>query len=123
MVLPKLTIDLPRPFQMEGMIRKDDTLLHKAVREAVTNMIIHSDLMLNGILIENDPINDPIKLTERQSMILQNFRDDKTLTKESLCIKTGLSDATAKREIAYLKRIGVLKRIGSKKNGYWVVSK
>lgn len=212
MVLPKLTIDLPRPFQMEGMIRKDDTLQHKAVREAVTNMIIHSDLMLNGILriekyddrivltnpgllklpleqiyqggeskarnqrmqnmfrmigygenlgsgfplilnawnekhwikpelIEqpelmqvkltlffendplNDPINDPIKLTERQSMILQKFREDKTLTKESLCIKTGLSDATVKREIAYLKRIGVLKRIGSKKNGYWVVSK
>lgn len=208
MVLPKLTIDLPRPFQMEGMIRKDDTLQHKAVREAVTNMIIHSDLMLNGILriekyddrivltnsgllkhpleqiyqggeskarnqrmqnmfrmigygenlgsgfplilnawnekhwikpelieqpelmqikltlfFENDPINDPIKLTERQSMILQNFREDKTLTKEGLCIKTGLSDATAKREIAYLKRIGVLKRIGSKKNGYWVVGK
>lgn len=71
----------------------------------------------------NDPISDPIKLTERQSMILQNFREDKTLTKESLCVKTGLSDATAKREIAYLKRIGVLKRIGSKKNGYWVVSK
>ena len=46
MVLPKLTIDLPRPFQMEGIIRKDDTLQHKAVREAVTNMIIHSDLML-----------------------------------------------------------------------------
>ena len=212
MVLPKLTIDLPRPFQMEGIIRKDDTLQHKAVREAVTNMIIHSDLMLNGILrIEkfddrivltnpgllklpleqiyqggeskarnqrmqnmfrmigygenlgsgfplilnawnekhwikpelveqpelmqvkltlyfendpvNDPINDPIKLTERQSMILQNFREDKTLTKERLCIRTGLSDATAKREIAYLKRIGVLKRIGSKKNGYWVVGK
>lgn len=62
--------------------------------------------------------NAPIKLTERQSMILQKFREDNTLTKEGLCIKTGLSDATAKREIAYLKRIGVLRRIGSKKNGY-----
>ena len=50
LVLPKLTIDFPRPFQMEGIIRKDDTLQQKAVREAVTNMIIHSDLMLNGIL-------------------------------------------------------------------------
>ena len=53
--------------------------------------------------------NDLIKLTERQSMILQNFREDKTLTRESLCAKTGLSDATVKREVAYLKRIGVLK--------------
>ncbi|MBO5180601.1 MAG: HTH domain-containing protein [Paraprevotella sp.] len=42
-------------------------------------------------------------------MILQNFREDKTLTRESLCAKTGLSDATVKREVAYLKRIGVLK--------------
>ncbi|MDO5526864.1 MAG: hypothetical protein Q4F85_12360 [Prevotella sp.] len=75
------------------------------------------------LFFANDPITAPIKLTERQSMILQKNREDKTLTKESLCIKTGLSDATAKREIAYLKRIGVLKRIGSKKNGYWVVGK
>ena len=211
MVLPKLTIDLPRPFRMEGVIRKDDTLQHKAVREAVTNMIIHADLMLNGILriekyddrivltnpgllklpIEqiyqggeskarnqrmqnmfrmigygenlgsgfplilnawnekhwirpelveqpelmqvkltlyfendpvNDPVNDPIKLTDRQNMILQMFDEDKTLSRERLCEKTGLSDATIKREIAYLRRVGKLMRIGSKKTGYWSVN-
>ncbi|MCB6972109.1 MULTISPECIES: RNA-binding domain-containing protein [Butyricimonas] len=49
-VLPKLTKDLPRPFRMEGVIRKDDTPQHKAVREALTNAIIHADLMLNGVL-------------------------------------------------------------------------
>ena len=49
-VIPKLTSDLPRPFNMEGVLRKDDTLQAKAVREAVTNMIIHSDFMLNGTL-------------------------------------------------------------------------
>ena len=211
MVLPKLTIDLPRPFRMEGVIRKDDTLQHKAVREAVTNMIIHADLMLNGILriekyddrivltnpgllklpIEqiyqggeskarnqrmqnmfrmigygenlgsgfplilnawnekhwirpelveqpelmqvkltlyfendpvNDPVNDPIKLTDRQNMILQMFDEDKTLSRERLCEKTGLSDGTIKREIAYLKSIGKLKRIGSDKSGSWLVN-
>jgi predicted HTH transcriptional regulator len=35
---------------MEGIIRKDDTPQHKAVREALTNAIIHADFMLNGIL-------------------------------------------------------------------------
>ena len=50
MVIPKLTRDLPRPFSMDGVIRTDDTLQAKAVREAVTNMIIHSDFMLNGVL-------------------------------------------------------------------------
>lgn len=49
-VLPRLTKNLPRPFKMEGMERKDDTPQHKAVREALTNAIIHADLMINGIL-------------------------------------------------------------------------
>lgn len=49
-VIPRLTRDLPRPFKMEGVIRNDDTPQHKAVREAMTNAIIHADLMINGIL-------------------------------------------------------------------------
>jgi len=50
MVLPRLTRDLPRPFRMEGVVRKDDTPQHRAIREAFTNMIIHADMMLNGLL-------------------------------------------------------------------------
>lgn len=50
MVLPRLTRELPRPFKMQGIIRDDDTPQHKAVREAFTNMIIHGDLMMNGLL-------------------------------------------------------------------------
>lgn len=50
MVIPKLTRDLPHPFSMDGVVRKDDTLQAKAVREAVTNMVIHSDFMVNGVL-------------------------------------------------------------------------
>ena len=40
----------------------------------------------------NDPVNDPIKLTDRQNMILQMFDEDKTLSRERLCEKTGLSE-------------------------------
>lgn len=49
-VIPKLTRDLPHPFSMNGVVRKDDTLQAKAVREAVTNMVIHADFMVNGVL-------------------------------------------------------------------------
>ena len=49
-VLPRLVRELPHPFQMEGLQRKDDTLQDKAVREAMTNAIIHADLMINGVL-------------------------------------------------------------------------
>lgn len=50
LVIPKLSRNLPRPFNMEGILRVDDTLQHKAVREALTNAIIHADFMINGIL-------------------------------------------------------------------------
>ena len=71
----------------------------------------------------NDPINDPINLTERQKLILQMFSEDKSLSRERLCEKTNLSDATAKREIAFLKKTGYLERIGSLKGGYWKVKR
>ena len=49
-ILPRLTSDLPRPFVLEGLQRNDDTPLHKLVREALTNMIIHADFMATGVL-------------------------------------------------------------------------
>ena len=49
-VLPRITSDLPRPFVLEGMQRIDDTPLHKLIREALTNMVIHADFMTTGVL-------------------------------------------------------------------------
>ena len=49
-IMPKLVSGLPRPFKMDGIVRVDDTPLHKAIREAVVNMIIHSDYMVTGVL-------------------------------------------------------------------------
>lgn len=49
-VIRKLTSDLRRPFVLDGITRVDDTPVHKAVREAVTNMVIHADYLMNGIL-------------------------------------------------------------------------
>ena len=49
-ILPKLVSDLKRPFQLDGMVRVDDTAVHKAVREAAVNMIIHADYHSTGVL-------------------------------------------------------------------------
>lgn len=49
-IMPKLVSGLKRPFQLEGMVRIDDTPVHKAVREAVVNMMIHSDYLITGVL-------------------------------------------------------------------------
>lgn len=49
-VTPKLVAGLKRPFRLEGMVRVDDTPVHKSIREAVTNMAIHADYLITGIL-------------------------------------------------------------------------
>ncbi len=49
-ILPKLVSNLKRPFRLDGMVRIDDTPIHKAIREAVVNMMIHSDYLITGVL-------------------------------------------------------------------------
>ena len=42
-VIRKLTADLKIPFVLIGDTRQDDTLVHKALREALVNTLIHAD--------------------------------------------------------------------------------
>lgn len=42
---PKPTEDLKKPFKLEGIQRIDETPVHKAVREAFVNQIIHADYL------------------------------------------------------------------------------
>ena len=52
-VYPLVTQALPVPFKLEGAIRVDDTTAHKAVREAMINMMIHADYFgRDGLVIE-----------------------------------------------------------------------
>ncbi|MCI5126773.1 MAG: HTH domain-containing protein, partial [Candidatus Electrothrix sp. AR5] len=39
----KLTADLKVPFQLKGHFRQDDTPLHRALREALVNTLVHAD--------------------------------------------------------------------------------
>lgn len=47
-VSPKLSADLKKPFVLDNQQRIDDTPIHKAIREAFVNMIIHSDYLLDA---------------------------------------------------------------------------
>ena len=49
-VTPKLVAGIKRPFKLEGMVRVDDTPIHRAIREAIVNMMIHSDYLITGVL-------------------------------------------------------------------------
>ncbi len=51
------------------------------------------------------------------------FAEDKSLSRERICEKTGLSDGTIKREIAFLKKSGYLNVSGALKRNriYYIV--
>ncbi len=52
-VVPKLTLDLKKPFVMQNMQRVDDTPIHKALREATTNACVHADFYgRQGVVIQ-----------------------------------------------------------------------
>ena len=50
-VLPRLQAALPKPFKLEGNIRKEETPAHIAVREALTNLCVHPDYTVNASLL------------------------------------------------------------------------
>ncbi len=52
-IWPHLSADLKVPFFLDGIQRVDDTPVHKALREAFVNTLIHSDYSSSGgIIIE-----------------------------------------------------------------------
>ncbi|MGL5085179.1 MAG: ATP-binding protein [Clostridium sp.] len=50
MVINKITENIKVPFRLEHLERTDDTPVHKAIREAFVNQIIHADFNTQGVL-------------------------------------------------------------------------
>ena len=70
---------------------------------------------------KNDPKDDPKNLSERQKLIMQIISEDCTITRQQLVQRTNISDSTIKREIAQLKELGYIERIGEKTFGHWKI--
>lgn len=49
-VIPRLVQNIKIPFKMEALERKDDTNVHKALREALINTIVHADYNIPGVI-------------------------------------------------------------------------
>ena len=69
-VLSRLFADLKVPFQLRpDMFRKDETIVHEAIREALVNALIHADYRgKGGIVIEK--YRDRITLSNPGSLLL-----------------------------------------------------
>lgn len=69
-VVKRLSADLKIPFQLDrALFRKDDTIVHEALREAVVNALIHADYRgQGGIVIER--YGDRIELSNPGSLLV-----------------------------------------------------
>ena len=70
----------------------------------------------------NAPANAPVRLNGTQQEIMRLMREDTHTTLDAIAVKTTKDRTTIRRNIAALKRSGLLKRIGSDKVGYWQIT-
>ena len=73
----------------------------------------------NGLI--NDPINDPIKLTEVERKIIELVKENNKITRAQLVNRLKINESIVKRNLNKLKEKGLLKRFGTNKNGYWTI--
>lgn len=101
-VYRKLTEDLKIPFQLNQGIRKDDSPVHIALREALVNTLVHADY--NG--------HSPIKITKQNGLF--TFRNPGTMRIPISIAKVGgESDCRNKYLHQMFLMIGLGERAGS----------
>lgn len=69
----------------------------------------------------NDPINNPIKLSERELQIIELLCEESGLTRKEMANRLECSDSTVKRCLKSMVEKGAIKRIGSNKKGEWII--
>ncbi len=69
-VTPKLTEDLKKPFVLKNLQRIEDTPVHKAIREAFVNMIIHSDYRMDAGVLKVIKVNNGFRFSNPGSLKL-----------------------------------------------------
>ena len=116
-------------FSHAGQLR--DYIITKREWVNEKNELHNRDMHISGLMTRkkdvdpiNDPLNDPIKksvLTKREQQIINLLREDKRLTRAEMAGILNCSDATVKRALQSMGEKGVLRRIGSKKTGEWII--
>ena len=60
-VMSRITFGIPSPGIVRGTVRNDDSIIYQALRESVTNSVIHADFRIEGTL-RIDKRDDSIEL-------------------------------------------------------------
>jgi ATP-dependent DNA helicase RecG len=102
-VILRLIADLKVPFQMgTDLFRKDETLVHEAIREAFVNAIIHADYRgMGGVVIEK--YKDRLEMSNPGSLLLSLEQ----------ILKGGISECRNKSLQLMFQQIGGGEKAGS----------
>lgn len=79
-----------------------------------------------GINLENDKDRDKnvgINLKDNELKVFEQIKDNPNITIYELSEKLSKTIRTIERIIVALKEKGLVNRVGSKKNGYWKITK
>lgn len=84
-------------------------------KNALQNRVMHIRCDKASSSASADPINDPIKLSEREQKLMSLIEKAPDLTRRELADQLSCSDSTVKRELKILSDIGLIKREGARK--------
>jgi predicted HTH transcriptional regulator len=72
----------------------------------------------------NAPVNAPVSapVNRLQERLLMLIKQNPKATLDSLAEQSGRDRSTVRRNIAKMKELGVLKRVGSDKSGHWEIT-
>lgn len=75
----------------------------------------------NNVVGDNDGDMTVSKLTERQRNILNIIKESPTTSGRQMSEMLSVSQRTVERELALLKKLGILERVGKDNNGSWII--
>ena len=75
--------------------------------------------------MELDTLNELVNknvISPRQCQIIKLIQETPHLTQTELSVQIGVSRQTIYKDISHLTGLAIIKRNGSRKNGYWIIS-
>lgn len=80
-------------------------------------------LVLEIQTVQNEPVNEPVKLTKSAELVLNCVIANPNVTIDALMSEIGVARETVKRALKFLRDNGYIKRRGSDKAGYYEILK
>jgi fido (protein-threonine AMPylation protein) len=97
---------------------------HEHLDRFFANMILgeNNELKNRDLLVQpksNVPVNVPVNPTMRY--VFEVIMKNKEITIDEIATQIGKTHKTAQRNVKLLKEIGLIRRVGSDKTGYWEI--